>query len=75
MTRETQIKQAAVQRYGGDGQYTMAKVQAFIVGARYADSTLTERAVEWLINASNDGLIDIHNGEEFEREFRKAMEE
>lgn len=75
MKRKEGIKQAAVQRYGGDGQYTMAKAQAFIVGARYADSTLTERAVEWLINASNDGRIHVPNHEEFEREFRKAMEE
>lgn len=40
MTRNEQIKEAAICRYGNNGnesQYMLAKVQAFMVGARYAD--------------------------------------
>lgn len=40
MTRNEQIKEAAIGRYGNNGnesQYMLAKVQAFMVGARYAD--------------------------------------
>lgn len=40
MTRNEQIKEAAIGRYGNNGnesQYMLAKVQAFVVGARYAD--------------------------------------
>ena len=42
MNRNEQIKDFAIQRFGNDGgresQYMLAKVQACIVGARWADS-------------------------------------
>lgn len=38
MTREEEIKQAAIARYGNESQYEIAKKQAFCVGARWADS-------------------------------------
>ena len=41
MTKEEQFKQAAIDRYGNNGnesQYMLGKIQAFMVGARWADS-------------------------------------
>ena len=41
MKREEKIKEAAIGRYGNNGresQYMLAKILAFIVGARYADA-------------------------------------
>ena len=48
----------------------------FIEGAKWADKTSINKAIDILIDLSNDGyLIDIHNLEEFEKQFRKIMEE
>ena len=43
---------------------------------KWADRTTINKAIDILIDLSNDGrLIDIHNQEEFEKQFRKKMEE
>lgn len=52
-----------------------SREKAFIEGAKWADRTLIDKALDWLINESNDGRIHIRNHEEFEKQFRKAMEE
>jgi hypothetical protein len=42
----------------------------------WADKTMIEKTIDILMDLSNDGcLIDIHNHEEFEKQFRKRMEE
>lgn len=41
MNREEQIKEVAINRFGNNGkesQYMLAKVQAFVVGAKWADA-------------------------------------
>lgn len=48
---------------------------AFKAGAKYADRTMIQKALDWLIEESNNGTIDLHNHEEFEKQFTKAMKE
>lgn len=48
---------------------------AFKTGAKYADRTMIQKALDWLIEESNNGTIDLHNHEEFEKQFTKAMKE
>ena len=48
---------------------------AFKAGARYADRTMIQKALDWLAAESNNGTIDIHNYKEFEERFTKAMKE
>lgn len=43
--------------------------------ARMADETFLDKAIDVLIEMSNEGKIELHNHEEFEKNFRKAMEE
>lgn len=69
MTRKEERIEAAKQRYGEDAQYLIAKSQAFLVGAKWADETMIDKACEWLRNY-NRGV----RGEEFINEFREAME-
>lgn len=50
MTRNKQIKEAAIGRYGNNGnesQYMLAKVQAFMVGARWADEHPNGSQIKW----------------------------
>lgn len=50
MKRNEQIKQAAIGRYGNNGnesQYMLAKIQAFMVGARYADEHPNGSQIKW----------------------------
>lgn len=46
-----------------------------MVAIRWADETFLNKAVDVLIDMSNEGKIDLYNHEEFEQNFRKAMEE
>lgn len=48
---------------------------AFKTGAKYADRTMIQKALDWLAEESNNGTIDIHNYKEFEERFIKAMKE
>lgn len=77
MTRKEERIEAAKKRYGEDTQYLIAKSQAFIVGAKWADETMIERAVNWLVHnmASGEyiGLHDIIMKPDFIEKFRKAM--
>ena len=52
-----------------------SKEAAFKAGAEYADRTMIQKALDWLIEESNNGTIDIHNYIEFEKRFIKAMKE
>lgn len=46
------------------------------LGIVWQKKHLINKAIDILIDFSNDGcLIDIHNYEEFEKQFRKVMEE
>lgn len=50
MTRDEQIKEAAIGRYGNNGnesQYMLAKIQAFMVGGRYADEHPNGSLIKW----------------------------
>lgn len=50
MTRDDQIKEAAIRRYGNNGnesQYMLGKIQAFMVGARYADKNPNGSQIKW----------------------------
>jgi hypothetical protein len=54
----------------------MNRNKTYEEAAKWADKTMIERAIYILSDLSNDGcLIDIHNFEEFEKQFRKKMEE
>ena len=50
-------------------------MEAFKTGAKYADRTMIQKALDWLAEESQNGTIDIHNYKEFEERFIKAMEE
>lgn len=80
MTRQEERKQAAQQRYSGESQYQVAKAQAFLTGARWADKTMIDKACEWLSKSLyysqyREGCFNTESFEEFVNEFRKAMEE
>lgn len=73
MTRKEERIEAAKKRYGENTH----KSQAFLVGAKWADETMIERAVNWLVHnmASGEyiGLHDIIIKPDFIEKFRKAM--
>lgn len=48
---------------------------AFKAGAKYADRTMIQKALDWLAEESNNGTIDIHNYKELEERFIKSMKE
>lgn len=73
ITRQEERKQAAQQRYDGESQYQVAKAQAFLTGARWADKTMIDKACEWLRH--QEEMIGISFEEDFIERFRKAMEE
>ena len=50
-----------------------SKEAAFKAGAKYADRTMIQKALDWLFEVSVNGRIDIHNYIEFEKRFIKAM--
>lgn len=52
-----------------------SKETAFKAGAKYADRTMIQKALDWLAEESNNGTIDIHNYKEFEERFTKSMKE
>ena len=77
MTRKEERIAAAKQRYGEDTQYLIAKSQAFLVGAKWADETMIERAAEWLcMNMTSIEYFGI-NGDiikpDFIQRFKEAM--
>ena len=55
--------------------FSNSKEAAFKAGAKYADLTMIQKALDWLAEESNNGTIDIHNYKEFEERFIKAMKE
>ena len=81
MTRKEERIEAAKQRYGEDTQYLIAKSQAFLVGAKWADGTMINKACKWIeeylfeLGVPDDWLRDSPNIMNGEQRFRKAMEE
>lgn len=85
MKREEEIKQAAFERFGNNGnenQYEIAKVQAFIVGSKWADKTMIDKACEWLkevfvcqsnVSSWNIQTDDYNSFQEMIEDFRKSM--
>ena len=55
MTRKEERIEAAKQRYGEDTKYLIAKSQAFLVGAKWADKTMIDKACKCFC----DSLCDI----------------
>lgn len=55
--------------------FSTSIIESFKAGARYADRTLIQKALDWLIEESNNGTIDLRNHMEFEERFIKAMRE
>jgi len=55
--------------------FSKSKETSFKAGAKHADRTMIQKALDWLAEESNNGTIDIHNYKEFEERFIKAMEE
>lgn len=57
-------------------EHKMEGIPTYADAIEWADRTMIKKAIDILIDLSNDGcLIDIHNHEEFEKQFRKKMEE
>lgn len=76
MTREELLKDEWVKENFGDACYPNYLEPNFEAGVEYGERKAIEKAIDILIDLSNDGcLIDIHNLEEFEKQFRKKMEE
>ena len=77
MRRKEERIEASKRRYGEDTQYLIAKSQAFLVGAKWADETMIERAAEWLcMNMTSIEYFGI-NGDiikpDFIQRFKEAM--
>lgn len=73
MTREEEMWEAVEKEHG-----VLSRREAFvtITAMEWADKTTINKAIDILSDMSNDGhLIDIHNHEEFEKQFIKKMEE
>lgn len=80
MTREEEIKQAEI-KYSNDTLFDgcdyigqVAKQEAFIAGAKWADKTMIDKACRWLdqqlfIKYDSDAITRFINN------FRKTMEE
>ena len=83
MTRKEERIEAAKQRYGEDTQYLIAKSQAFLVGAKWADETMIDKAClylkEALINTRDNfgyavvASFDTIDLDGFIEEFRKEL--
>lgn len=77
MTRKEERIEAAKQRYGEDTQYLIAKSQAFLVGAKWADETMIDKACEWLcMNMTSIEYFGINGNiikPDFIQRFKKAM--
>lgn len=72
--REAQAEKYA--KFNGKTEREKYLIELVAVNAaRWADETFLDKAVDVLIDMSNEGKIDLHNHEEFEQNFRKAMEE
>lgn len=57
MTRKEERIEAAKQRYGEDTQYLIAKSQAFLVGAKWADETMIDKACSILEDMTDGKLV------------------
>lgn len=68
MTREEQRLEEAKNRFLDDQIYPISKMYAFIEGAKWADKTIINRAIEWL-------TYQFNMPSDFEYHFRKAMKE
>ena len=77
MTRNEERIEAAKQRYGVDTQYLIAKTQSFLVGAKWADETMIDKACEWLcMNMTSTDYFGINGNlykPDFVDKFKKAM--
>ena len=57
-------------------EHKMEGAPTYADAIAWADKTTINKAIDILSDMSNDGhLIDIHNYEEFEKQFIKKMEE
>jgi hypothetical protein len=85
ITREEQIKQAEI-KYSNDTLFDgcdyigqVAKQEAFIAGAEWADKTMIDKACKWLSDNKDNYIIDIEGetliDDQMITDFRKAMEE
>ena len=73
MTREEEMWEAVEKEHG-----VLSQRELFVTltAMEWADKKTINKAIDILIDLANDGcLIDIHNQEEFEKQFRKKMEE
>lgn len=77
MKREEEIEQQAFVYYESYSDEDIAKSKGFIEGAKWADKTMIERAVNWLVHnmASGEylGLHDTIIKPDFLAKFKKAM--
>ncbi len=77
MTRKDERIEAAKKIYGEDTQYLIAKSHAFLAGAKWADDTMIERAVNWLVhNMTSIEYFGINGNiikPDFIQRFKKAM--
>ena len=71
MNRKEQIHSAAQDYFRHS--FSNSTIEAFKSGAKYADNTLLDKAIAWLIDESNNGTIDLHNHEDFTERFITAM--
>jgi hypothetical protein len=85
IAREEQIKQAEI-KYSNDTLFDgcdyigqVAKQEAFIAGAEWADKTMIDKACKWLSDNKDNYIIDIEGetliDDQIITDFRKAMEE
>lgn len=83
MTREEEIKDFAIKRFGNDGnesQFMLSKMQACIVGAQWADRTMVDKVCDWLLNHADNYVVMAgcgcyYNNIGLVNDLRKAMEE
>lgn len=68
MTRKEQRIEEAKNRFSDDQIYPITKMYVFIEGAKWADETMINRAIEWL-------TYQFNMPSDFEYHFRRAMEQ
>lgn len=79
MTREEEIRQAAINHICDDTEQLLV---LFEEGAKWADKTMLDKAVKWLVMNASDYAISTTDDEDncvvsldMVEDFRKAMEE
>lgn len=50
-----------------------AAYDGFIIGASWVDTSILDKVVDYLVEKSNEGIIDLHHNEKFVNDLKRDM--